>query len=61
MEKSVGDGVGDGETLGDGAGDGEHGEEAGVGAQLEGFREMSGDWLLTIEGLMVIVWLDSLS
>ena len=61
MEKSVGDGVGDGEMLGDWAGDGEQGEEAGVGAPSEGFRKLSGDWLLRVEELMVIVWFDCLS
>lgn len=55
MEKSLGDGLGDGEMLGELAGDGEHGEEAGVGAQFVGFRELSGDWFLRNEGLMVIV------
>lgn len=57
MENSVGDGVGDGEILGDGAGDGELGEEAGVGAQSEGFRVLSGDWLLRCKEVAVIVCL----
>lgn len=61
IKKRTGDGVGDGETLGEWAGDGEHGEEAGVGAQSEGFRVFSGDWLLRSEGVMVIVWLVCLS
>lgn len=43
MEKSGGDGDGDGEMLGDWAGDGELGEGAGVGVQSEGFRVLSGD------------------